>query len=499
MKTRRFVLGTLGAVGALAVGWSVLPPRQRLSTSRPLATAAGQVALNGWLKIGADDSVVIAMPKSEMGQGAHTGLAMVLADELDADWTRVRVEPSAIDPIYNNLAAAVDGLPFHPDDESALKQLAGWLAAKSMREIGIMMTGGSSSVKDLWLPMRQAGASARAMLVGAAAQSWGLPAGEIVVAAGVLSHPSGKRARFGELAVAAGQQALPSEPRLKTPAQFTLIGKPVPRLEAAAKGSGRAGFGLDVLQPGQLYASVVMCPTLGGKVAAFDGAAAAKLPGVKKVLAVAGHQGGTAGVAVTADTPWHAMQAVKQVKVTWDEAVPAATFSSAEAIDRLAQTLDNETGFGYYKKGDVEAALEGAAKTISAEYRAPWLAHATMEPQTCTVQFKDGRATVRGPTQVPGRRARAGARQDHVRGRVRPALRVASGAHRSRDHRPAIAGGLLALGGPLAPSLLQGEFCRRGSPCRRPGPGGLPRRLAGPPSASSEGAAARRRVAASCT
>jgi isoquinoline 1-oxidoreductase beta subunit len=409
MKKRHFVLGTLGVAGSLAVGWGVLPPRQRLNTARPLPTAAGQTALNGWLKIAGDDSVLIVMPKSEMGQGTHTGLAMVLADELDADWAAVRIEAAPIDKIYNNLASVVDGLPFHPDNDGALRQVAGWLAAKAMREIGVMMTGGSSSIKDLWLPMRQAGASARAMLVGAAAQAWGVPAAEVTVAAGVLSHASGKQARFGEMAEAAGRQAVPADVVLKTPAQFTLIGQPLPRIEAPAKTTGHAGFGLDVLQPGQLYATVAMCPTLGGKVQTFDGAAALKLPGVKQVLAVKGYHGGTAGVAVIADTPWHALQAVKAVNVTWDEKVPAAAFSSAAAMDQLAKTLDSESGFAYFKTGDVDAALQGAARTLTAEYRAPWLAHATMEPQNCTVQFKDGKATVWAPTQVPGLARRAAA------------------------------------------------------------------------------------------
>ena len=420
MKKRHFVLGAVGvvgAVGALTVGWSMLPPRQRLNTARPLPTAAGQAALNGWVKVGSDGSVLVVMPKSEMGQGTHTGLAMVLADELDADWASVRIEAAPLDKIYNNLATVVDGLPFHPDSDSAVKQLAGWMTAKSMREFGILMTGGSSSIKDLWLPMRQAGASARAMLVGAAAQAWGVPASEITVAAGVLSHASGKQARFGELAEAAGRQPVPGEVALKTAAQFTLIGKSLPRIEAAAKTNGRAGFGLDVLQPGQLYATVAMCPTLGGKVQAFDGAAALALPGVKQVLAVDGHHGGTAGVAVIADTPWHALQAVKAVAVTWDENVPAAAFSSAAAMDQLALALDSHSGgnstsnsgFAYFKTGDVDAALQGAAKTLTAEYRAPYLAHATMEPQNCTVQFKDGRATVWAPTQVPGLARRAAA------------------------------------------------------------------------------------------
>ena len=403
MKKRHFVIGALGSVGALALGWSVLPPRQRLNTSKPLATAPGQAALNGWLKIGADDSIVVVMPKSEMGQGAQTGLAMALADELDADWSRVRIENSPIDKIYNNLSSVVDGLPFHPDDDGSVKHAAAWLTAKTMREVGVMMTGGSSSVKDLWLPMRQAGASARAMLVAAAARGWNVPPGDITVAAGLMSHAAtGKRARFGEWAAAAGQQAVPDAPKLKQPAQFTLIGRPLPHLEAASKIDGTAIFGLDVLQPGMLYATVAMCPTLGGKLASFDGAAASRLPGVKQVMAVPGFHGGTPGVALIADTPWHALQAIRQVAVVWDEAVASADFSSAAGMSRLAGTLDGETGFAYFKAGDVEAALKGAAKTISAEYRAPFLAHATMEPQNCTVQMKDGKATVWAPTQVPG-------------------------------------------------------------------------------------------------
>ena len=130
MKRRHFVLGSLGAVGALTVGWSLLPPRQRLTTTAPLRLATGQVAFNGWVKIGADDSVTVIMAKSEMGQGIHTGLAMVLADELDADWSRVRIEASQVDGIYNNLATLVDALPFHPDDEGAVRSGFEWLTAK---------------------------------------------------------------------------------------------------------------------------------------------------------------------------------------------------------------------------------------------------------------------------------------------------------------------------------------------------------------------------------
>jgi isoquinoline 1-oxidoreductase beta subunit len=401
MKRRTLLLGGAAAAGALVVGWSVLPPRQRLTTARPLAVRDGQVALNGWVKVGADNSVTVAMCKSEMGQGVHTGLAMVLAEELDADWAQVKIEPSPIDRIYNNIVTAVDGLPFHPDDDGTLKAVAGWLTAKTMREIGVMVTGGSSSIKDLWLPMREAGASARAMLIGAAAERWKLPAGECSAEAGKVLHPSGKSATFGELAPWAARQPLPRKVALKDPARFKLVGQPARRIEAASKLDGTARFGIDVLPAGLQYASVTMCPTLGGKVARFDGAAAGKQPGVKKVLAFGGHNGGTGGVAVIADTPFHAMRALKQLTVAWDHGA-AANVSSEDVYRELAQTLDKESGFAYFSRGDVDAALKSAAKTITAEYRAPYLAHAVLEPINCTVQFKDGQATVWASTQVPG-------------------------------------------------------------------------------------------------
>ncbi len=408
LNRRRFFLGSAAVGSALVVGWGLLPPRQRLTGSQPLATAAGQQAFNGWLKIGSDDSVTVMVPKSEMGQGVSTSLAMLLADELDADWSRVRTEHPPVDAIYNNLATVVDGLPFHPDDQGWVKRGAGWMTAKTMREVGLMATGGSSSVKDLWLPMREAGASARAMLVGAAAAGWGVPAADCRVAKGVVSHGgSGRSARFGELAERAAAQALPRSVGLKSAAEFTLIGQPVRRLEAAAKLDGSARFGIDTLLPGMLYASVVMCPTLGGSVASFDAQAAETLPGVKKVLTVPGQRGGSGGVAAVADTPWHAMQAAKAVTVQWDHG-PAAALSSADISRQLGQALDAGDGFAYRAVGDAPAAMKQAARTISAEYHAPLLAHATLEPQNCTVRYvagKDGqpgRASVWAPTQVPG-------------------------------------------------------------------------------------------------
>ena len=410
MKRRHLLLGSLAATGALVVGWGVLPPRQRLTGSKPLPVAAGQMAFNGWVKIGADDSVTVMVPKSEMGQGVTTGLAMLLADELDADWDRLRTEHPPIDAIYNNIATVADGLPFHPDEHGVVKRTAAWLTAKTMREIGLQATGGSSSIKDLWLPMREAGASARAMLVTAAAQGWGVPATECRVAKGVVSHAgSGRSAKFGELAARAAALPLPGSVTLKTAADFKLIGQPQKRREAAGKQDGSARFGIDTVLPGMLYASVVMCPTLGGSVASFDAKAAEAMPGVRRVLSVPGQRGASGGVAAVADTPWHAMQAAKAVAVTWDHG-PAATLSSAGIRQQLGQALDASDGFGYYSHGDAAAALKQAAKTLRAEYSAPLLAHATLEPQNCTVQLLDGRATVWAPTQVPGLARYAAAR-----------------------------------------------------------------------------------------
>jgi isoquinoline 1-oxidoreductase subunit beta len=402
VKRRTILLGGAAAAGALIVGWSLLPPRQRLTTARPLPVRAGQVALNGWVKIGADDRVGIVVCKSEMGQGVLTGLAMLLAEELDADWSRVTIEAAPIDKIYNNIATLVDGLPFHPDNDGSIKAIASWMTAKAMREFGVMMTGGSSSIKDLWLPMREAGASARAMLIGAAAQQWQVPATQCSAANGKVLHlPSGRSASFGELAEAAARQPLPAKVALKDARQFKLIGQPVPRVETASKTDGTAIFGIDVRPAGVLYASVMMCPTLGGHAVRFDGLDAAKMAGVKHLVSFDAYHGGTGGVAVIADSLFQAMRALPKVTVEWDHG-PAARTSSADVYRLLAQTLDTHDGFGYYSTGDVEAAWKSAAKTIHAEYRAPYLAHATMEPMNCTVQFKGGKATVWVSTQVPG-------------------------------------------------------------------------------------------------
>ncbi|WP_429254005.1 molybdopterin cofactor-binding domain-containing protein [Paraburkholderia sp. GAS334] len=399
MKRRTFLLGGVGA-GVLLVGWTAMPPGQRLTTSKPLPVEGTQVALNGWVKIAADSTVTIMMCKSEMGQGVHTGLAMMLADELDADWSQVKVENAPIDRIYNDQQSIVDDLWFRPDDESEIKRLAIWMVRKFTREFGVNTTGGSASLNDLWTPMREAGASARAMLVGAAAAKWDVRTADCTVEGGRIMHPSGRTASFGEMTALAAQQPLPRRVDLKKPAQFRIIGKPLRRIEAASKTDGSARFGIDVLPEGLLYASVNMCPTLGGRVAHFDASHLPAKLGVIKAFAVAPYNGGTGGVAVIARDMYGALTAAADLKPTWHEG-PAAKLSSADIDARLSKTLDSESGHAFYTLGNVDAALATAHQKIAREYRAPYLAHAPVEPVNCTVQFKDGAATVWVATQMP--------------------------------------------------------------------------------------------------
>ena len=249
------------------------------------------------------------------------------------------------------------------------------------------------------------------MLLGAAAQRWGVPAADCRVAKGVVSHAgSARSARFGDLVEAAAKLAVPSQLKLKSPGEFTLIGQSMPRLEAASKHDGSARFGIDTLLPGMRHASIVMCPTLGGQAQAFDAAIAKALPGVLQVLAVPPLHGSSGGVAVIANTPWQAMSAVKALaaapSMVWAHG-PAAALSSADISRQLKQQLAEDGGFDYFTSGDPAAAMQQAARTLGAEYEAPLLSHATLEPMNCTVLYQPDaasgpKASVWAPTQVPG-------------------------------------------------------------------------------------------------
>ncbi|MGF6468938.1 isoquinoline 1-oxidoreductase beta subunit [Paraburkholderia youngii] len=238
------------------------------------------------------------------------------------------------------------------------------------------------------------------MLIGAAAERWDVPVRECRAEQGYVLHPRGHKATFGELSSVASGQPLPRSVVLKQAADFKLIGQPVRRIEAASKIDGAARFGIDVLPNGLVYASVVMCPTLGGTVAHFDATPAQKMPGFIKALAVRPYAGGTGGVAVIADNAFHAMNAVEAINVSWHHG-EAAKLSSTEVDRRLVDALDHTDGHVYYDIGNVDKAMTRAARKIEAVYHAPYLAHGAVEPLNCTVQVADGAATVWVSTQMP--------------------------------------------------------------------------------------------------
>jgi isoquinoline 1-oxidoreductase beta subunit len=403
---RRFLLGGLAAGGVLVVGCGLMPPRQRLRTAQPLPVSNGAVALNGWVALAPDGSVSVVVPRSEMGQGVHTALPMLLAEELDVPLSMVRLMQAPIDKIFGNVALMRDMLPFHPDERGAARDGAQWVLAKVSRELGIMFTGGSTSVKDAWGPMREAGAVARAMLVAAAAAEWQVAVAECRTDAGFVIHRSGRRASYGSLATraaSAGAGIDPDDIVLKQPKDFKLIGTAQPRRDSAAKVNGSAAFGIDARPPGLLYAAVRMSPVVGGRIASLDAAAIRSLPGVVGVVdfsaALGKHTGAGAGVAVIASSWWAAKQAAAALPLSWNEG-DSAGLSSAAIFRQFAARLDADAGHVYHETGSQDAAA-GAATTIRAEYRAPFLAHATMEPVNCTAQVSGGKVRLWASTQVP--------------------------------------------------------------------------------------------------
>jgi isoquinoline 1-oxidoreductase beta subunit len=404
MKRRTWLLSALGATGALVVGWGVMPARSRLGSPALMLKTEGDVALNGWIKIAQDGSVVLAMPRSEMGQGVHTALAMLVAEELDVPLQRVRLEQAGADSIYGNVAMLVASLPFHPlDSEGDHKpvkiKMGEWMVGKIARELGINATGGSSTIADLWDPLRMAAATARASLVQAAAKTWQVPAGDITVADGVIQHASGKSAHYGQMGAAAAGST-PSGVAPKSRQDWKLIGQPAQRSDIPAKVTGQAQFGLDVRLPGMLFAAVRMSPMLGGSVSAMDTKAALALPGVTQVVKLDAWGGGTGGLAVVGKSTWLARQGAQAVQAQW-QAPNTGALDTTRIQAALLNSLNTENGFTFHEQGVPAQSEKAAAKRIDALYQAPYLAHATMEPMNCTAQVKNGQVDIWVPTQVP--------------------------------------------------------------------------------------------------
>ena len=417
MKRRNLILSGLGVTGALIVGWGVLPARSRLGKPDNMLPTEGEVALNGWIKIAKDGSVVLAMHRSDMGQGIHNALSMLVAEELNMPLKQIRLEQAGHDSIYGNVAMFVGTLPFHPlqsegVDKPFLVHSGEWIVGKVARELGVNATGGSSSVKDAWEHLRLAAATAKASLCLAAADQWKVSLQDISVKDGVISHASGKSAHFGEFAQAAAAQT-PRNVSLKDRKDWTLIGKASARADVPAKTDGSAVFGMDVRLPNMLFASVVQVPQMGGTLISFDAKEALAMPGVVKCVQLSSAAGSAPGFAVVAKSTWHAKQAADKVKAQWAQRTEGA-IDTKRIESELKEKLKSEKGFAFHEQGDAAKAESSAARMIEAQYKAPYLAHATMEPMNCTAQFKAGALEIWAPTQVPGLARAAAAKVANV-------------------------------------------------------------------------------------
>ena len=349
---RRAFLQVAGTVGAgLVIGFKI-PNRRGVAPFAP----------NAWLRIGTDNSVLVIVDRSEMGQGVTTALPMLLAEELEADWSKIRFE-------------------FAPADKAYINQL-----------FGIQGTGGSSSVRAAWKPLREAGAQARTMLIAAAAQTWRVEPASCRAEAGAVIHVATKRRlTYGALAQRAAALPVPANVPLKDPKDWRLAGKPTKRLDTRFKVNGTAEFGIDVRVPGMLTALVARSPVFGGKVRSFDATAAKAIPGVRHVVQI------SSGVAVVGDGYWPAKEGRDALQVTWDEG-PVAQVSSASISQLFAQRAAQDGAVARHD-GDAVAALAAAAQRVEAVYEMPFLAHATMEPMNCTAHVRADGVDIWAPTQ----------------------------------------------------------------------------------------------------
>jgi isoquinoline 1-oxidoreductase subunit beta len=357
---RSFLVRTAALAGGFALGFRI----PFGGPTHSLAAEAG-AEINCWVLIRPDEKVVVRIARSEMGQGTLTGLAQLVAEELDCDWDNVTTEfPS-------------------PGQNVARKRV--W---------GDYSTGGSRGIRNSQEYVRKGGAAARMMLIQAAADEWKVPAAECSVAKGVITHgPSKRSTTYGRVADAAAKLDPPKEVPLKDPAQWQIIGKPLKRLDSRDKVTGRLVYGADVRLPGMLNAAIRDCPVFGGKVKSYDATKSEAMPGVKKVVRV-----GDSAIAVVADTWWHAKMALDAVAIEWDGGENGAV-SSATIAQMLTAGLDAEQAFVHNEVGDVKGAIAAASKQVEAVYSYPYQNHATMEPMNATALYTAERCEVWCPTQ----------------------------------------------------------------------------------------------------
>jgi isoquinoline 1-oxidoreductase beta subunit len=362
VSRRRFLISSAAAGGGLALGLN-LPFGMNASA----AAAAADTEMNAWVVIKPDDTTVIRIVRAEMGQGTLTGLAQLVAEELECDWSKVTTE--RVTPGRN-------------------------LAAK--RAWGDMSTGGSRGIRTSQDYIRRGGAAARIMLLQAAADEWKVPVGELTVSNGVIRHAgSGRSTSYGKVAGAAAKLT-PPDPKsikLKSPKDWKVAGKPMKRLDTAPKLNGSMVYAIDVKLPGMLNAAIAQCPVFGGKLVSYDDAKVKSMPGVRGVVKV-----DEAAVAVVADTWWRAKKALEAMPIVWDEG-PAAKQTSALIAEHLKSGLTSDDAFADINEGDAAQAIAGAAKKVEAVYATPFLSHATMEPMTATVRVMADRAEAWVPSQ----------------------------------------------------------------------------------------------------
>jgi isoquinoline 1-oxidoreductase subunit beta len=404
---RKAIIGGIVGGGLLGVGFWFARERDRLGSRRLFNVKPGEAGLNGWVKIARDNSVIVAVPRAEMGQGIQTALAMLVAEEMDARWEQVRVEDPPEDGVYRNVEILVDTLPFSPEETGTVVDMAHRVAGKLGGVLGVLATGGSTATRDAWLPMRMAGAVARDLLLRAASRKAGLPVTDLIVSEGEVRRKDGSRvATFGELVDFVGDLSAMPAPPLKQPSEFKILGKPQPRLDIPAKVAGTATFGIDVRLPGLLYAAVRNAPTFGGQASGFK--VKGSLPkGVETVVIVPG------GIAAIGSSWWRANKFLKEgIDVQW-QAGPEPKLDSATLWKRYEELM--ETGKPALTRTLGDESKPAKTRTVEATYRAPYLAHTPMEPMNCTARVAKSGVDVWMPNQSPTLMRLAAAGTAHVR------------------------------------------------------------------------------------